>query len=164
MKIAITDANIFIDLIRLGLLGCLFNLGMEIHTTREVYDQLNTQQKGVAAGFVQAGVLSIYNFSFQEWQEISLLNCPAGLETADRTVFYYSKKIEALVLSGDKKLRTFCLNQDIDVRGILWLFDLLLERELINREIAYERLNYLLSFNDRLPMEECELRLKLWQG
>ena len=162
MKIAITDANIFIDLIRLGLLGCLFNLGMEIHTTREVYDQLNTQQREVAAGFVQAGVLSIYNFSFQEWQEISLLDCPAGLEAADRTVFYYSKKIEALVLSGDKKLRTFCLNQDIDVRGILWLFDLFLERELITKITAVEKLTFLLSFNDRLPMDQCQQRLNSW--
>ena len=162
MKIAITDANIFIDLIRLELLGYLFNLGMEIHTTREVYDQLNSHQREVAAGFVQAGVLSVYSFSYQELEEIELLECPAGLEMADRTVYYYSKRIEALVLSGDKKLRTFCLNQDIDVRGILWLFDLFLERGLITKIIAVEKLKFLLSFNDRLPMDQCQQRLNSW--
>lgn len=162
MKIAITDANIFIDLIRLGLLGCLFNLGIEIHTTREVYDQLNSHQKEVADGFVQAGVLNVYNFNFEEWQEISLLECPAGLETADRTVFYYSQKIAAIVLSGDKKLRTFCLSQKLDVRGILWLLDQFVEKEIITKKLAYEKLTFLISFNDRLPMDECQQRLKLW--
>ena len=36
MKIAVTDANIFIDLIEIEILQCLFELGMEIHTTRAV--------------------------------------------------------------------------------------------------------------------------------
>lgn len=162
MKVAITDANIFIDLIRLGLLGCLFNVGLEIHTTREVYDQLNPAQKGVAGGFVQAGVLIVYNLSFQEWQEISQLDCPAGLEMADRTVFFYSQKIAALVLSGDKKLRTFCITQKLDVRGILWLLDKFVEQGLITKAVAIEKLTLLLSFNDRLPVDECQERLKLW--
>lgn len=162
MKVAITDANIFIDLIRLGLLGCLFNIGLEIHTTREVYDQLNTKQKGVAEGFVQAGVLMVYNFTFQEWQEISLLDCPAGLEMADRTVYYYSQKIAALVLSGDKKLRTFCTAQELEVRGILWLLDKFVEQGLITKAVAIEKLTLMLSFNDRLPVDECQQRLRLW--
>jgi len=44
MKIAVTDANIFIDLIKLQLLGHLFNIDLEIYTTREVIDQLNDAQ------------------------------------------------------------------------------------------------------------------------
>ena len=163
MKIAITDANIFIDLIKLSLLGCLFNLGIEIHTTREVYDQLNPTQKSFAEGFVQAGVLHIYNFNIQQLQEINSLQFPAGLEMADRTVYYYSTLTEAIVLSGDRKLRTFCLNKNIDVKGILWLFDNFIEKNLISKAEAAKKLEHLLSFNDRLPMDECQRRIQLWK-
>jgi hypothetical protein len=44
MKLAVTDANIFIDLIKLQMLALLFNIDMEIHTTGEIVDQLNDQQ------------------------------------------------------------------------------------------------------------------------
>ena len=44
MKLAVTDANIFIDLIKLQMLDYLFNIEMEIYTTVEIVDQLNTSQ------------------------------------------------------------------------------------------------------------------------
>ncbi len=162
MKVAITDANIFIDLIRLELLDCLFKINLEIHTTREVYDQLNPTQKAIAEEFVLSEALKVYNFSPQEFQEVNQLDCPAGLEMADRTVYYYSQKIAALVLSGDKKLRTFCKAQELEVRGILWLLDKFVEQRLITKTVAIEKLTLLLSFNDRLPVDECQQRLKLW--
>jgi hypothetical protein len=40
MKIAVTDANIFIDLIKLQMLALLFRLGLEIITTQEIVDRL----------------------------------------------------------------------------------------------------------------------------
>lgn len=39
MKLAVTDANIFIDLIKLQLLDYLFQLGVEIYSTREIIDE-----------------------------------------------------------------------------------------------------------------------------
>jgi hypothetical protein len=44
IKGAVTDANIFIDLIRLDLLSPLFDLDLELHTTSFVVDELNTNQ------------------------------------------------------------------------------------------------------------------------
>jgi hypothetical protein len=41
MTVAVTDANIFIDLIKLDLIKYLFNINLTIHTTREVFDQLH---------------------------------------------------------------------------------------------------------------------------
>jgi hypothetical protein len=42
MKLAVTNANIFIDLIKLQMLVLLFSI--EIHTTKEIVDQLNDDQ------------------------------------------------------------------------------------------------------------------------
>src|SRR5271156_3706318 len=100
MRVAITDANIFIDLILIEMLGFLFDLDMEIHTTLEVYNQMNEEQKKVAANFVQSKSLVVYRFSMEELKTISELDLPKGLEFADRTVFYYSNKINSMILSG----------------------------------------------------------------
>ena len=42
IKIAVTDACIFIDLYDLGLVASFFNLEIEIHTTSSVYSELLT--------------------------------------------------------------------------------------------------------------------------
>lgn len=47
MKIAVTDANIFIDLIEIEIFHFLFELGLEIHTTKAVYDQLIPEQQAI---------------------------------------------------------------------------------------------------------------------
>jgi hypothetical protein len=47
MKIAVTDANIFIDLIEIDIFHFLFDLGLEIHTTKAVYDQLIPEQQAI---------------------------------------------------------------------------------------------------------------------
>ncbi len=164
MKIAITDANIFIDLIKLALLSYLFNLGIEIHTTREVYDQLNSGQKSSTDEFVLAGLLIVYNFNSEELQAINEMECPSGLELADRTVYYYTTITTALVLSGDQKLRKFCLSKDVEVKGIIWLFDEFVKRQLISGAIAIEKMEHLISFNDRLPMSECQARIEQWKA
>ncbi len=48
IKIAVTDANIFIDLYNLGLTNLFFNLELEIHTTAAVlYELYATQQNAL---------------------------------------------------------------------------------------------------------------------
>jgi hypothetical protein len=44
MKIAITDTNIFIDLVYCKLLYKLFGIGVKIHSTINVVDELSEQQ------------------------------------------------------------------------------------------------------------------------
>lgn len=59
-QLAVTDANIFIDLIILGLIQHLFGLDIEIHTTREVFDQLTEHQKSALFEFHEKGALVIH--------------------------------------------------------------------------------------------------------
>jgi hypothetical protein len=101
-RLAVTDANIFIDLIILGLIEHLFGLNIEIHTTREVFDQLTSRQKEILISYHVDGRLKVYDFSGEELAEIYTLDFPAGLEPADRTVFYYAKLLACLVISGEK--------------------------------------------------------------
>ncbi len=163
MRIAITDANIFIDLIKLQLLGYLFSIDIEIYTTTEIVDQLNDHQYEKIAQFIQAKLLIVYNFSGEELLEITELECPRALEFPDKTVFYLAGKIKAEVLTGDGPLRKFCSGNQLTVRGIIWLFDIFLSKDLISPSVAVDKMNQLLSFNNRLPKEDCMSRLKQWQ-
>lgn len=162
MKIAVTDAIIFIDLIETQLLGYLFDLEFEVHTTYEVYNQLNTEQERVAKNFVQSKSLLLYSFSFEEILEISEIDFPSGLETADRTVYYYATKIDGLILTGDNKLRKFCESKKRSVKGVIWVFDQIVEKNLLTQKQMAVKMQELLQINSRLPKEECTNRITKW--
>lgn len=162
-QLAVTDANIFIDLIILELIGHLFGLDIEIHTTREVFDQLTARQKETLLTYHSDGMLTIYDFSAEEMAEIYTLEFPAGLEPADRTVFYYAKQLACLVISGDNKLRKHCERKGLEVHGLIWIFDQIVTLELIPKNMAVEKLEKLMSYNDRLPSDEILKRLKKWK-
>ena len=164
MILAVTDANIFIDLIHLEMLGYLFNLDIEIHTTLEVHDQLNTNQKKIIQNFIQSKDLLVYSFSFEELTEIYSIDCPNGLELADRTIFYYAEKFNSIVLSGDIKLRKYCEKINIDVRGIIWVFDQLNEKKVLSAQVLASKMEELIQFNSRLPVEICQERIQKWKS
>jgi hypothetical protein len=164
LKVAVTDANIFIDLIILELMAQLFQLDLQIHTTREVYDQLSVYQKQKLQSFCDSEQLLVYNFGTQEIAELNSLDCPRGLEPADLSVFYYASKLDSIILSGDNKLRKFCESKGLKVYGIIWLFDQLVELELLHKTAAVIKLEKLLGYNDRLPIEEIMKRLKKWKS
>ena len=51
-KVVVSDTNIFIDLMDIGLLDSFFNCGMEIHTTAMVIDEIKKEdQKNTLLGF-----------------------------------------------------------------------------------------------------------------
>lgn len=164
MKVAVTDANIFIDLMVVGLLNFIFDLKFEVHTTYAVYDQLNSNQQDILLPYINSKQLIRYSFSYEELMEINEIDFPNALEAADRSVFYYSNKINASILSGDKRLKTYCESKSIEVRGILWVFDKLVENELITSREAASKLQKLLAINDRLPYHDCLKRIDDWSS
>jgi hypothetical protein len=162
-RLAVTDANVFIDLIILGLIEHLFGLNIAIHTTREVFDQLTLRQKEILIAYHTDGRLTVYDFSGEELADIFKLDFPAGLEPADRTVFYYARQLACLVISGDNKLRKHCEKKGLEVHGLIWVFDQIVALELIPPKTAVEKLEKLMSYNDRLPSDEILKRLKRWK-
>jgi predicted nucleic acid-binding protein len=164
MKIAVTDANIFIDLIHLQWLPVFFRLPVHIHTTAEVAGQLNDEQAALLQPFILAQSLKIYSFSASELQAIHEMLLPRGLEMADKTVIYLAQQLQAQVLSGDGLLRKVCAKNGLEVNGIIWIFDNLLRHQIIIEANAVEKMELLLSVNSRLPFEECRERIKSWQN
>ncbi|MEO6962926.1 MAG: hypothetical protein ABIY90_13210 [Puia sp.] len=86
MKIAVTDANIFIDLIKLQMLTLLFDIGLDIQTTREIIDQLREGQLSILNPFILAGILQVHHFSDTELLEVIQFTAPRALEIAYKSV------------------------------------------------------------------------------
>jgi len=163
MRLAITDANIFIDLIHIGFVDHLFSIGFEIHTCAEVLAELNERQQDTLKDFSDRKVLTVH-IIHDDAQEIGLFPVPKSLSNTDVTVIFLARKLDAMVLSGDGVLRRHCEKEKIDVRGILWLLDLFIEKRLTTHANSVTQLEKLMSYNDRLPKNECERRLQLWRN
>ena len=66
------------------------------------------------------------------------------------------------MLSGDGGLRKFAEKEQLEVRGIIWVFDLFEKYGVYNRKTLIEKMTRLLEINSRLPKKECEKRIKKW--
>ena len=108
MKLAITDANIFIDLIKLQILPLLFCIDMEIHTSKEIVDQLIDQQAEEVNIFINKGRLNVHLFSAAEFQEILDFEAPRALEIADKSVAWLQHRRETLKTKRYKTVHEVC--------------------------------------------------------
>ncbi|MBS1507028.1 MAG: hypothetical protein JSS79_10315 [Bacteroidetes bacterium] len=161
MKIAITDANIFIDLIYVELLDALFAIEVEIHTTINVVDELNESQQKAIFKAVKKNRLTIH--TQEEFNVPDDIKKSKKLSDSDKSVFSLAFELDAFILSGDGVIRKISGFQRIEVHGILWLFDKFLESKLITGKKASQKLRDLGSYNKRLPTIECEKRFVEWE-
>ncbi len=119
MKIAITDANIFIDLIDLELIGHLFRAGLEVHTTYEVLDELFDEQQEILSTYIESKRLVVYLFNDDERDAIGSLDINKGLSETDKALLYLSNQWGALVLTGDGLMRKICKKKS---KGSSWYY------------------------------------------
>lgn len=168
-KIVVNDTNVFIDLLEVGLLDKFFCLPWEIHTTDLVMlELLREGQKETVEVYEKDGNLIVAKFEFDELLKINNLykkyNSKTNVSLTDCSVWYYAKQNSYTLLTGDRKLRNSAINEGVEVRGIIYVFDALVESGIIPKYMAIERLELLKEHNPRLPQNEIEKRLKLWGG
>lgn len=157
MKIAITDANIFIDLLYINLHIHIGQLGFEIYTTRQVLEELDDEQKDSFTDIL------LYHFNEQEIQELSNYSIKKGLSDADHSVLFIAERLSATVISGDALLRKTCQERNLKVHGILWIIDECIKNRYITESEAHGKLSSLMDYNKRLPYKDCIERLIKWK-
>ncbi len=167
VKIAVTDANIFIDLFDLGLMKYFFNLEFEIHTTASVLFELYAEQQEILQAYQSVGRLEVHNLKEEDFIEIYNSNYPKSLSEADKSVLYIANKINACVLSSDKTLRNCAKNKEIECHGMIWIFDKFVETTALTPREAMSKLNQLVASNflfrnNQNLVAEIETRLKKW--
>lgn len=167
LKIAVTDACIFIDLYDLGLVTSFFKLQIEIHTTSSVYFELHDEQQQVLTAYQSVSRLIVHNLKEEDFLQIHSEPYPKSLSETDKSVLHVANKLNACVLSSDKTVRNCAKNKGIEYHGMIWIFDKLVEANILTRKEAGNKLKQLVDtnfiFQNNKPLvDEIQKRLKLW--
>ena len=168
-KIVVNDTNVFIDLYEVGLLEEFFSLPWEVHTTEFVMLELQREgQHETVARYKADKRLVVPVFEAKEMLEIGNLFQQyvnrTNLSLTDCSVWWYAKVNNYILLTGDRKLRTVSDYGGVDVHGIIYVFDALVEFNMISHQVAVEKLQRLYVINPRLPKEEIDKRINLWKA
>lgn len=147
MKLAVTDACIFIDLYDLQLTAQFFSLNMEVHTSVDVLKELFENQQQMLAAFKSVGKLTAHIIREEDKLIILSTPYPKSLSDSDKTVLYLANKLDAIVLSSDKTVRNAAKNNGIDYHGMIWIFDQLVSNNLISKTAASAKLQQLITSN-----------------
>jgi predicted nucleic acid-binding protein len=165
MQIVVSDANIWIDLLEVGLADLFFCLPFEFHTSELVLGELNYLQRDLLDSYLSKGRLQIkptdYDFIFACQ---AIRNTKQGLSLADASVYLYALELAGMVLTGDMVLRKYAQSQGIETHGILWVFDCWLENGILDPGQAATYLESMMEINSRLPLEACSKRLEAWRA
>ncbi len=162
MKVAITDANIFIDLFELELTTLLFELGLSIHTTQEVFLECDETQREALLNFAANNQLHIHLLTDEQVKELEQLSFSRKLSFSDKTILSLAYKEKDMVLTGDNLIRKWCIKNELEVHGILWCFEQFKEKELLTTSEAITKLEELRSINLWLPIDLCDELIRKW--
>lgn len=163
--IAIQDANILIDLVNTGLFDYCLSLEYQFVTVDIIFDELHDQQEALIQPHINSGKFNIIKTDEQALVEIQIAAVEnRQLSEQDFSALYYAQQLNALLLTGDKRLRNLAKQKGVPVCGALWILDKLVDTSTLTKKEAGAFLKQLIIKNKRLPAEECNERLKLWCG
>lgn len=157
--ILVSDTNIWIDFERAGLLEEIFRLPFEFFTTDFVCDELRSPSSEALER------LGLRIISIQSKEIPALYPLRGELNNsslADISCFYVARRDGRPLLTGDRRLRLAATAAGLEIRGTLWLLDMLVEHMVITPDRAATALEGMLASRARLPEEECRRRIERW--
>ena len=84
---------------------------------------------------------------------------------ADKYLLYLVSQLdEAILLSGEKWMRSWCKKQNIEVHGIIWVLQLLIDHKTIITHQAADYLTTHLTINNWLPAKTCLDQIEKWKS
>lgn len=157
-KYVISDTNIFIDLMNIGIIDDFFQLPWEIHTTDFVISEFTDEaQKKTILGYAQLVIKQYAPDELSELVDFYVKHSQVSIN--DCSVWQYAKQKQYALLSGDGHLRKLANNDGIEVHGTLFVIDQLVTRGIISNAYAVEVLEKLKSTNTRQPLNEIQDRI-----
>ena len=156
MDIVVNDTNILIDLYESGLLNICRNMNLEFHTLDMIMQEIeNKDQQAGVQQLIDSGCLKVKSLSGEQLvlviEKINEYNGVCNLSPEDISVMVYAKEHGYRLLTGDKTLREKASLENVQVSGILYLTDLMINENLISPLKMAEALEKMLQSNKRLP-------------
>lgn len=165
-KIVVSDTNIFIDLISVGLQEKLFLLPIEIHTTDMVIFEIKREgQSGIMIDLINKGYLSVKTYTSEEMlQFFQAGHRKYNLSLADYSVLTYSKENSYILLTCDGNLRKVALSEGVEVHGSIYIINMMVEYNIISTLEGAEVLDTLKNINQRLPKVQLDILINKWRN
>lgn len=160
-----SDTNIFVDLIDIDMLDTVLELPFDFHTVDSVIAEITDErQRSIIDKAVSVGKLSVRTMDENENLEIAMMYVARSNNTSiqDCSVWYYAKKHNCRLLTGDRKLRLSASSDGVVVSGIIFLFDKMVEYSIADSNYIGKKLRELYALNKRLPKKEMESRITAW--
>jgi len=158
---------VLIDMADCDLFGAWFGLGFDLRTTSLVLREVcRKNQKIKLQPYAKKGQLQVETSSGEVLAEIVRLQAELSsrLTIEDVSALYFAERLQGILLPGDKQLRQHAKQRDIEVHGLLWVFDTLIARGALLPGVVADRLVRLLEKGtSRLPKNECEQRIRKWR-
>ncbi len=161
LALCVADASILFDLRNGGALRTLAALPYRFIVPDVVFAELDAPLRGM----VQDLGFEIGELGAQAVGEIFALRPEhPRLSVADLFALFVALDRQAMLLTGDARLRKLAEIRGLVVHGTLWALDELYTQHALNALGALAAMEKILALGGRLPPSECQKRRLLWKG
>lgn len=166
MKLVVQDASVLIDLAAADLLEAWFSLGIETLTSSFVWREVNRRsQKAKLRAFARDERIQVVGMGTEMLSEIVRLkmDLPPKLSLNDASVLHLAVERTAVLLTGDRNLRTAAEARAVTVYGLPALMDFMVQEDALTAAAAITKLELLCRLNPRLSKQECHTLITKWR-
>ena len=163
MAVLVSDTSVLIDLERAGLLDEMFLLPFGFAVPDLLYDR---ELAGEVGDRLCAMGLRIEELTPTELRRATVVNREnVRLSAADTFAFAIAESRNWGLLTGDGILRDLAVAAQVEMHGVLWLFDQLADGNHVATDRLHNGLNALAGHpRCRLPATEVQIRLRRFSG
>ena len=157
----VIDANVWIDLAAGRIVEQVFHLGYLIASPDLIVGELRSPAE---AELVLLGLDVVGLTPDQVQAVVRLAEDNRQISPKDLAAFFVARDRDAVLVTGDARLRGLAVERGMQVRGVLWILDEATYSGNLSPPDAAEALKTILARGGRLPRRECEERLRKWRG
>ena len=169
MVTVVKDTNIIIDLIKTGLVCFSSKLGIEWHTTRHVIKEIDDEEQlEIIRSLINDGILVVDSFEEKDFELLVETTMKYGKLTnmteTDCSVMLLAERHSCRLLTSDQKLKRQAEARGVQVNGLLWIVDTIVEEGILS---GIEMISYLEKYietNMRVPESEVNKRIERYRN
>ncbi len=167
MRIIISDSSCLIDLRKASLLGVFLRLPFEILIPNTLFeDELLSLTNDEKKALLRGGLKVVDLPGAQVSRAREVIRAQPRLSIHDGFAFALAEINQGcILLTGDSRLRALGETSQIEVHGVLWVFDQILGNQLATTATLYAALSHLAADPAvRLPKRELAAYIKRYGG